>query len=493
MKLFLRFIGNKKSLLTIGLIATVVLLVSLPNRAIQSDENWFGEQAYWLVNEGAVKIKSIPGIFNWVEIMPVHHKLLTWSGAAIVKVFGWSLTPLRIFMLVLVASTCLVLVQLTRLKKSNFERDSILLAMLILLVTPEFIVRVNLFRPEILVMFFGMVTYYFLYKIYLSEKLVDYFLLGIFAGLAFLTHLNALIFPVAVFLLILRSRNWKGLLLFSSTCFVVCSFYTEGLWVNGNLEQYLFELKNWPSHSFKSKVEGGILNSIWHNIAGVLDEHKRYFWSQEVWLISGSFFLCILLYGRRLRSMQPVLTDYLVLLMILMGLVSSGNAPRYLIYFMPLMALIIALTIIDIWRRKSIVPKLLVISIFMAQLVFLGITYTDIFNRKVDHALANEEVLSQVPEQASVIGYWELIFNNIENYKLRNFKTYEYLEESRVEKFTQLEVFKDLYDNKVEYIVLNEQMKKDKVFHWFYGWEIVDNNYYVKHYQTDEFLILKRI
>ncbi|MDX1629909.1 MAG: hypothetical protein R3345_14475, partial [Fulvivirga sp.] len=95
-------------------LSSLVFFMSLINRYIQQDEPWFGEQAYWLVTEGNVKLKSMPGIFNWDTNMLIYHKLFVWAGAVIVATLGWNLYFFKSLVLLLFIFTGYLLYRVTR-------------------------------------------------------------------------------------------------------------------------------------------------------------------------------------------------------------------------------------------------------------------------------------------------------------------------------------------------------------------------------------------
>ncbi len=490
MKNLLDFVSRRSFLLGSLLILSLVLLVSLPDRALQSDENWFGEQAYWLLHEGQVKLKSIPYIFDWDEVMPVHHKLLTWSGSAIIYIFGWSVYPLRIFILLLALITFYVMYKYVK-TRPELTTKHYLVAMILMLITPEFINRIFFFRPEILVMCFGFASFYFLN--YSSHKhLLSPLLAGFFAGLAFVSHLTAVIFPVAGFFILLLQKQWKPLITYTVVGIAICLIYTEGLWSEAGIEQYLYELKNWPSHGFEEKVDGGIFYVIWNNVTGLLDEHKRYFWDQDIWLISGLFFLTLIFHLGYLFKAHKTLIQFTLMLMLLMGLVNGSHGPRYLVYLFPYMTLIIAIGIKRAWSKQWLAQQTSYLIVLCVQLAILTMAYVKIFNEKIDIDKYSDTVLGKIEAQAHVIGPWDLIYNNIADYHIYNFKTYEYLEEGMEKPFSQLELLKDLNNRGVDYIVINKQLQSDNVMHWFKDWQIIKNEYYVIDKKSSEYLILKR-
>ncbi|ELR72629.1 hypothetical protein C900_01008 [Fulvivirga imtechensis AK7] len=485
-------IFSKRVLQWLIAIFSVFYLLSLYHRYIQQDEPWFGEQAYWLLKEGEVKIKSMPGIFNWTESMLIYHKLFVWIGALIISIFGWSLYPLKAFILLVFLASCWLLISF--LKK--YQKDSHLcwVAAFLLITTPELIHRSFMFRPEVVVMCLGFLSFYMLYRT-IDEKRGSAHWAGLFSGLAFLTHLNALIFPVAGFLLLMCYKKWQQLVIYTVICGAVCSVYTIGLWDAGHIETYTYQMQHWPTHqkAFGEKVDGGIIGIIWNNISRLLNEHKRYFWDQDVWMISAFFLLSLIVRFRFLWRQHRLLLGYTLILMVLLGVLGSGHSPRYLVYLMPFMTVLSALVVQNIAVGRHVVLKMLLVLVLLGQLGIVGITFKKIYTTNYNHVALHHEILSVIEPGSKVLAPWEFIYNEIDNYALHSYKTYEYIEDQEKMKLTQNELLA-LAANRFEmdYIVIDEKRKRDKNFSWFYDCNINDNPHYEFYREGEGYLILKK-
>ncbi|UII34757.1 glycosyltransferase family 39 protein [Fulvivirga ulvae] len=484
---------SRKFLISIISLLAILYLISLYHRYLQQDEPWFGEQAYWLVKEGNVKLKSMPGVFNWTSNMLIFHKLFVWVGALLILLFGWNVYVFKTFIFILFLSCIYFIYRFVQhyLQKSN---QSVLLILLLFLAIPELIHRSFMFRPEVMVMTLGFLSFVFLYKSFDNKKVSFYALGGLFSGLAFLTHLNAVVFPIAGFLFLLFFRQWKGLIAYSIITALVCSIYSIGLWSIDNIETYRYQMQHWPTHqdTFGEKIEGGILGVIWNNILRLLNEHKRYFWDQDVWGISGLFILTLIVGFRQLRQQYYRLLAYTITLIITIGVFTSGHSPRYLVYLMPFMVMVIGLVIYQLHDSKRGFAKVIIMLAFIAHLVFAGLAFATIFKKNNDFVASHEQILAKIESGSMILAPWEFIYNGIDDYKIHSFKTYEYIEDQEKRKLLQEEVMMMASDFGMEYIIISTKRKNDKNFPWFKDWKINDNPYFKEYFRTEEYLILKK-
>lgn len=58
--------------------------------------------------------------------------------------------------------------------------------------------------------------------------------------------------------------------------------------------------------------------------------------------------------------------------------------------------------------------------------------------------------------------------------------------------FTQIQLTQKIASLGIEYIILDTNMKEDKVNHWFKNWEVDPQNIYQEYYKNNNYLILKR-
>lgn len=476
---------SRKVVLSLLIVASVALLATLINRYIQSDDNWFGEQAYWLAKEGTVKLKSIPFIFNWENEFLVYHKLLIWIGSAIISAFGWSVYYLKAFNLL-----CLALCMFMMWKYTSSEsRELRYLVLLLILIIPLTLVKAFEYRPEVPAMMFGFGSFLFLTAYKNSGGIYKVLLAGLFAGLAFLTHLNGAIFCVSGFFTLLYYRKIKGVVLFSAVAIPVCLVYFAPLAQGDNFAIWAHNLQNWPSHSFSDTVQKNIFQTLFERI---VNEQKRFFWDDQVAGISVMFILTLFFKGKHLWNTRRELLLYAIFQVTFLALLGSHKAPRYLMLNIPFMVLITGYGLHALVQSKQRVFKGIMILVLLVQFVLFFVRAVKIIERNEAHIAKHEEILSHIPKGAKLIGPWELVYNGILDYRIYSYKSYEYLEERMPEPFTQEEFTEKVASLDIEYIVVDEEMKDSEVFHWFNGWKVEENGLYEKYYNGGKYLILKK-
>ncbi|TRX53716.1 hypothetical protein FNH22_20390 [Fulvivirga sp. M361] len=330
----------------------------------------------------------------------------------------------------------------------------------------------------------------------MDKAWISVVLAGLFSGLAFLTHLNAVVFAVSAFLFLVFYREWRGMFVFSMITVPICLIYSDGLWSNEAIETYMFQLRNWPTHqsTFGEKIDGGgILGTIGNNLLRLAGEHKRYFWDHDVWGISGLFLFSLIARFKYLKKQCPYLLTYTLILMLVLGVLSSSHSPRYLTYLMPFMIVIISMVIVSLKLETRKGFKVFFLVGVTAQLVFASISFVTVFKRNRDHVLMHSEALSAIEKGTKVLGPWGMIYNNIDDYHIFSYKTYEYIEDMENRKLTQQELLQlaaERFD--IDYIVIDHQRKIDKEFKWFRDWEIEENDYFEAYKAIEDYLVLKR-
>lgn len=479
------FALSRKFLFWLFVIALLVLFSTLINRYIQSDDNWFGEQSYWLAKEGTVKLKSIPFIFNWENEFLVYHKFLIWSGSVIVTLFGWSVYYLKAFNLLCLFACMYMMWRYSREEGRAFQY----LVMVLILIIPLALVKAFEFRPEVPAMMFGFGSFFFIHHYLRDQRTYQVLVAGLLAGLAFLTHLNGVIYCVSGFFLLLGYRNIKGVVLFSAVAIPVCFIYAIPLLEGNNFELWAYNLQNWPSHSFADTVEKNVLQTLFERI---INEQKRFFWDDQVAGISALFILALLMKGKYLWRTQKMLLLYTIFQVSFLALLGSHKAPRYLMLNIPFIVLLVAFALKGLADQKQTFYKTLLLLILVAQFGLFAFRAVKIIERNGPHVQRHNEMLSHIPPGASVIAPWEVIYNEIDEYRIYSYKSYEYLEERMPEPFTQAEFMEKVASRDIEYILIDEEMKDSEVFHWFAGWEVEPSGQYEEFYRGDKYLILKK-
>ncbi|MEP2771703.1 MAG: glycosyltransferase family 39 protein [Fulvivirga sp.] len=463
----------------------LVMLATMINREIKGDDCWFGEQSYWLAKEGSVKLKSIPLIFDWQNQFLVYHKLLIWMGSIIVSVFGWSVDYLRSFNLICFGLTLWVLWKITE----NQAKSLRLLVLFVMLFAPLSFEKSFEIRPEVPAMLFGTASFYFIKRYFDNQQLLSILLAGAFAGLSFLTHLNSVIYCLAGFFLLLFHKNIKATVLFSLAAVPVCFIYFIPLLDPENLQQWQYNIVNWPLHSFEDSVERNVFLSF---IIRLLSEHKRFFWGDQIMGMSAMFFLILIFNGKYLWKNHKQIFLYTMLLALFLGLLGSHKSPRYIMLYQPFLAITIGYGLYSIKEKKNYVFKGAIVVVLLAQLAFTTISAARMLGRNEPHVEKHRNTLSSIPRQSLVLAPWELIYNEIDSYRIYNYKTFLYVQDLEDRKITQLDLWKECAALNIEYVVVTQEAA-DEYDLWFKKeLKVVHNDYYEVLKTENDYLILKR-
>jgi len=482
---FFNKLFSEKTLKILLILCGAVMIATIINREIKGDDCWFGEQSYWLAKEGAVKLKSIPLIFDWQNQFLVYHKLLIWMGSAVISVLGWSVDYLRSFNLICFGLTLWVLWKITEDQPKALR----LLVLFVMIFAPLSFEKSFEIRPEVPAMLFGTTSFYFIKRYFDSQRLLLILLAGAFAGLSFLTHLNSVIYCLAGFFLFLFHKNIKASVLFSIAAVPVCFIYFIPLLDPENLQQWQYNIVHWPLHSFEDSVERNVVLSF---VIRLFSEHKRFFWGDQIMGMSAMFFLILIFKGRYLWKNHKHVFLFTILLVLFLGLLGSHKSPRYIMLYQPFLAIIIGYGLYRITEKKSYVFKVAMVLVLIAQLAFTTMSAARMFSRNAPHVEKHRNTLATIPKHSLVLAPWELIYNEIDNYRIYNYKTFLYVQDLEDRKITQTDLWRECASLDIEYVVITQEAA-DEYDLWFKKeLKVVPNEFYEVVKTEKEYLILKR-
>jgi len=464
-----RFLFSKKVLLAVIFLGFVVFVISIPNRYIFADDAWFGEQAYWFAKEGFVRSPSIIGYYGWEDHLMVYHKLNIAIAAGLISLFGWSPTPMRAFMLCVTLVFFFVYYRYFK-KDRSMPAGAWVFAFFILAFNALIQFLSYSYRPEMLVMLFGFGSYISMQAYLKGEGNYRYLLLsGLLAGLAFLTHLNGLIFPVTGAIVLLLFKRVKGLAVFTSGAMLTGGLYFYDLWQEGRFELWIYQLRNWPddvTSNYLSESFGQWLKSVFLKLSG---EYQRFFWSYRIWGISSLFILAILFKGKKLWKEHKPLLVYTLVLILALNILGSLIAERFILYLFPLMGIVIALFIHDTLASGKTFVKFALILIFLLQVVTVGMGYYYLLRKRENLIARAEEVLSRIPEKGTLtLVPYRFIYNEMPNRDLATFKGFEYHQSTGNFKFTKEIFFDRAHQYGITHMVIASEMRSrnDSRFPW---------------------------
>jgi len=460
---------SKKVIKSILGFAILAFLASLWHRYAIIDDCWFGEQAYWLAKLGYVKTESIQVGLGWEERLFVYHKLNIWIGALIVNYLGWSIYYFKTFTLIVYFSFFFFLSGYFQSDKKNFTNYHFLLASLLIFANPLMFIYGFSYRPEILVMFFGFISFLSLEKGRTNElkQLLFAMFAGSASGLAFLSHMNGLIFGVSGFIYLLVFRKYKMLAVFALSSLVFSSTFFIDLLPAGNFESFLQQLRHWPDAVSGNYLSG---NSLLINaLIKLASEHQRFFWSDKVAVFSVIFFLSAIFSFRYLKDNYRPLLIYTGLLILFLNLLGSHIAERYIIYYLPMMAIINAISVLHMINSKQHGKLSFIALLMVVQMGILSKHWVEIIKENSYFQAINHELAGFIPEgNHKVLAPYHYIYNEIGRNPLLTYHTLEYYQVLTKKVLTGNEASTRCKELGVEYIIVGKELNKDgDVYRWF--------------------------
>jgi hypothetical protein len=460
---------SKKTLLFLLLTSVAAFIASLWHRYAYIDDCWFGEQAYWLAKEGVVKTKSIQAGLGWEEHLLVYHKLNIWIGALIVNTLGWSVYYFKGFTLLAYAASVFVLFRWMKRQPDIFSPQALLIIILLIISNPLMFIYGFTYRPEILVMLTGLGSFIALRKVCLDKESSPYLtvLSALLAAAAFLTHLNGIIFSVAAFIMLLIFRRYKEVLIFSLSAFLLSLVYFLDLLPEGNFHLFLSQIRNWPDAVGGNYVtDQSFITAMFKKLG---QEHQRFFWSDKVSAFSTMFILAIISSFRTLKSKHSFILIYTLLLILLLNLLGSQIAERYLIYYLPLMAIVIGLGINNLIEQRKPVWLGIFAILLLAQLGVVAKHCVEIIKKNDDFTAFHAEVAKNLPpDSKKLMAPYRFIFNEIDHQPLLTYHSLEYSEVKQNQKFTGGQALLYCKNKGIDCIIIDKGLENDREkYRWF--------------------------
>lgn len=412
---------------TFLVLGLLLFVYSLYQRIPNIDDAWIGEQVFWLNQEGLIKNVLMKNYSDNQNGLLAYHKAFVYSGLAAVQLFGfglWVLKSVSLFYLFLFYG--IFYYYLVKFKKLLSLKQFVFVALL-LLIEPHIFEYSFVFRPEIMLMSTGFLSFAFLQHSFIANKNKVFFVLlaAIFAGLSALVHLNGAVFVLAGGLILLFKKEFINLIWFTLMSLFFVFIYFSHLDSFSDISIWFHHLMSYDSG--KSDV-GFSLSTVLNILLKPLEEHFRYFHSiKEITLTL--LLLTTLLFGfKSIKQKMPLLLPYTLILVLALGFIAPGKTAKYLIPFIPFFTLMLILFIKETWQMASqkqfLIPKTKkAISIFIVLILFVGVSFAydgylsmQKFTPKTNH-LITETFVKKPLEETIILAPMTFIFDEIYEYK----------------------------------------------------------------------------
>jgi|GEM_PF-6077777 hypothetical protein len=411
--------SSERTLWLIILIISIIYIFRFFFYASNDDEGMIAEWAYWIINEGhARSTLAEPLGVGFDDRITVYHKLMTWLAIPLIWMFGMKVYPLKV--LIFCFFLFLLFIAFKYFKKADTKNTKLHFALFLLFYSLN--ARVFefsfVYRPEIILSSLGITSFYFL-KVSMDENNKQASALaGLFSGLAFLTHLNGVVYLMAGFFLYLFNKKYNQLFWYTLIGGITILFYFVDMLDTNIIQAISHDLFNSPDVN-NNKF------TIWSPFIKILNEHQRLFQSPIEISLSILVILSLSFSKKSFFIKHKLLLSYLALIVFLMGALATGKNPKYMLIYVPFIVLVVVHRFREWNTLHSLKQKALIfftIFYFIIQGIYIG----KVFNRAYDLDNVNTKIAKNIPDNARVLAHNNLIFKGIDNFYIHSYFTFSW-------------------------------------------------------------------
>jgi len=471
----------------ISLLLLLFFLVSLFVRRFNGDEGIIGEWAYWLANVGEARSMLYYSYFGEKALsLPIYHKFYTILLAGIIKLFGFE--PFFLRLISLFSFVGVVWLSKVYLKQNLLTAFSIPILIGIYLAQSLWFNFAFVARPELMMAFLALAVFVLLKQFSVSRHWKWALLAGLTSGLSFYTHLNGLAIIAAGGLFLLFRFQWKAVLAYGFSAFLVASLFV--LDIPGNYLGLLHELSQAPDVENSSFSPARLLMKL-------LTEHERFFHNAGLAVFSLTTLLSLVFTWKYQKKQNADLLIFTALLVLSLSLLTHGKTPKYLLFYMPFMALIILQALHYLFAVQS-KKKILLISIFL--LAGAGISIVDYAKEYpyfVDVKARNQALADKMETGKTVLVHNGFVFGQLEKFEIRSpiifFFTHNSFDKNELE--DRLEYLNFANEHKYDYVAIDMILERSEVRKFIEYQTLRTGDTlagFVLDYKDPDFLIFKR-
>jgi hypothetical protein len=334
----------------------ILTVATFYHRFPTGDDAWFAEQSYWLANNGIVRSNFFKGMLSWDQHLLVSHKFFILIGALVYRIFGISLVAFQ--SISFIAELILIGLIYQYIRQRQLGNKALLMLLFLIFGNISLVTMSFENRPEILLATLGFASFLCLDK---SDK-YRAALAGILAGLALLTHLNGIVFVVAGFFLLLKSKRWIDLIFYSITSFFVSILYFLDVFLSDQFQLWYYQFTHDPA----------LVSSL-----GI--KHKLLVMLKFPLIFVGSFkevgvtliLLTLLFLNKsRLKDLPKNVLYYLLFSILTLWMITKSVTGFYQLLFLPLLMVLI-LELLNFLKADYLLNKWTVFVFFL--FTFIGI------------------------------------------------------------------------------------------------------------------------
>lgn len=352
----------------------VLSVLTYIERVPTGDDAWFAEQSYWFLKEGVIRSEFFRGLNDWDKELLVSHKFFLWFGAALMYLFGYELPVVQFTGFIPYVVLCGLLIYYLRQRGENWN-SPMLLALLFLIFANRLLVKISFQnRPEMLLAALGFASYLLIFMG--KEKSWKAALAGILGGLAFVGHMNGIIFLLAGLCTLVWTRQYyRGLLFALAGGAASLIYFIDVVDEPGGISTWIYQFSHDPAAGHGMKLDKKIIQ--------LLTYPRMFLHSPEQQALT-LVLLFVGWYQRSFLKKLPVeLKVYTLTMFFSFWVITKGNSAMYMVLFIPFMMIVVY----ELYRLRPFVNTglktcaaayLIIGVVGMGQLIHNNMKYGDL-------------------------------------------------------------------------------------------------------------------
>lgn len=442
----------------------MLYVISLFFREANVDDAWIGEQVYWLNKDGQVKNVLMKNYYHNESGLKIYHKGFVFAGLLMVKSFGFSLMSLKSLSLAMLIIFLAVFYYYLVIYKHYVKPKYFLFILFLILLEGHIYEYSFVFRPELMLMLFGFISFMFM-EFYLNGskyKNIFAFISILFASASLLIHLNGIIIIIATSVLLIRNKKIKPLIVLALGSLIALAFNFWHLESLNDFTLWLQHMLNYQSNNTSTDYYSKIISLLMNPV----NEQMRYLHSPKEVILSLILLVSVFAEYSLGKNKDKNLLAFLFSLIISLTIISPSKSAKYLIPLIPFISILFIKNIILYWRVKEdkvIIPHKFIsssLSVILILFVCISIIYDVSFSFKKNetekYSQISEDIIGNSSAKSSILAPMTFIFEEMDNYK-EIVGLMSYNERAKTEEgFYSYDFFKRAEKEGFNYIILNE-------------------------------------
>lgn len=424
-----------------------------------TDDEFLGEQLYWLLKDGHVRSNLMAGFRNiGIEnIWTVFHKGIIYWGYVWSKGFGWSTFSLQFSSIILSLGFIFLLWKYFKKSDNKFSKNAFYLVCSVAFLFYYFTWSSTRFRPEMLELVLGFGVFMSLSAYLSNNKMKMWVLAAILAGLAMLAHVNGLIIIFGGFSILIFNKKWQTAFLFGTfASFVFFATYFADVLILTDLNYFQTQFLNDPA-----------LNSShfhWYSpFLKIPGELSRYFHADVDAAFAGPFFVVFIMSFKYLKTKRRNMVIYLLSMMLLLSFYTYNKKTVFMVPLFPYMAILFVEGVHYLVKEKSqtFYSKIAVglfLIYFPIGMYLMTVKTIKLYNSNI--LAENKEIGEIIGENNRVLAEGKFIFNEIKKQEfIINETQFTFFRSFHGQPYLTLEQLCDTaYKMDLDYIIFRQPM-----------------------------------